>query len=94
MPTEYNGTVKRVLKSAAFGLMGASLFFVFFSMLAIPLLGAWSRLHNPNTPLQAQDIMIQPITFLRWVGLPLASAAFITCFLLGWRRFTAAERHP
>ena len=82
-----------MLQSTAFGVMGAALFFVFFSMLAVPLLGAWSRLHNPKTPLQAQDVMIQPITFLRWVGLPLALAAFIACFALGWRRFARAERH-
>lgn len=82
-----------MLKSLAFGLLGAALFFAFFSMLAVPLLGAWSRLHNANTPLQSSDIMIQPITFLRFVGLPLAAAAFVTCFVIGWRKFVRAE-HP
>jgi hypothetical protein len=61
-------------------------------MISIPLLGAWSRLHNPNTPLQAQDVMIHPIGFLRLVGLPLAVAAFLTCFVLGWRKFAHPER--
>ena len=82
-----------MLKSLAFGLLGAALFFAFFSMLAVPLLGAWSRLHNANTPLQSSDIMIQPITFLRFVGLPLSAAAFVTCFVIGWRKFVRAE-HP
>lgn len=84
--------MKLVFKSAAFGLMGASLFFVFFSMLAVPLLGAWSRLHNPNTPLEAQEVLIQPITFLRLVGLPLAGAAFIGCFVMGWRKFSRTQQ--
>lgn len=88
---DYNKNVKVVLKSLAFGLLGAALFFAFFSMLAIPLLGAWSRLHNANTPLQAADVVIRPITFLRLVGLPLALATFVTCFFLGWRKFTNAE---
>ena len=67
------------------------MFFAFFSMLAIPLLGAWSRLHNANTPLQAGDVVIQPVAFLRMVGLPLAAVAFVTCFVLGWRKFIRAE---
>ena len=89
---EYNKSVKLVCKSAACGLLGAALFFAFFSMLAVPLLGAWSRLHNPNTPLEAQDVLIQPIVFLRLIGLPLAGAAFITCFVLGWRKFSRTQQ--
>ena len=80
-----------MLKSLAFGLLGAALFFAFFSMLAVPLLAAWSRLHDANTPLQAGDVVIQPITLLRTVGLPLAAAAFVTCFIVGWRRFMHTE---
>lgn len=87
----YNEHVKLFLKSLAFGLLGAALFFAFFSMLAIPLLAAWSRLHNPNTPLESSNILVQPVTFLRLVGLPLAAAAFVTCFLLGWKRFAHRE---
>ena len=87
----YNEKVKLVLKSFGFGLLGAALFFAFFSMLAIPLLAAWSRLHSANTPLQAGDVVIQPLTLLRLVGLPLAAAAFVTCFALGWRKFVRAE---
>jgi uncharacterized membrane protein len=83
--------VRVVLKSVAFGLLGAALFFAFFSMLAVPLLAAWSRLHNANTPLQAGDVVIQPITLLRLVGLPLACAAFVTCFIVGWRKFVRSE---
>ncbi len=87
----YNENVKLVLKSLASGLLGAALFFAFFSMLAVPLLAAWSRLHDANTPLQAGDVVITPIVFLRLVGLPLAGAAFVTCFILGWRRFARTE---
>jgi len=83
--------VKLVLKSLGFGLLGAALFFAFFSMLAVPLLGAWSRLHNANTPLQSADVLIQPMIFLRFVGLPLAGAAFVTCFVIGWKKFMRAE---
>lgn len=90
-PAAYNETVRLVLKSLAFGLLGAALFFAFFSMLAIPLLAAWSRLHNANTPLQAGDVVIQPLSFLRLVGLPLAAATFVTCFVLGWRRFAGVR---
>jgi hypothetical protein len=84
--------VKLVLKSAALGLFGAAVFFMFFSMLAVPLLGAWSRLHNPNTPLEAQDVLIRPITFLRVVGLPLAGAAFVGGFVMGWRKFSRTSQ--
>ena len=83
--------MKLVFKSLAFGLLGAALFFAFFSMLAVPLLAAWSRLHNANTPMQAGDVVIQPITLLRLVGLPLAGGAFVTCFVIGWRRFAHPE---
>ena len=83
--------MKLVLKSLAFGLLGAGLFFAFFSMLAVPLLAAWSRLHNANTPMQAGDVVIQPIMLLRLVGLPLAGAAFVTCFAIGWKKFVRAE---
>ena len=87
----YNNRVRLVLKSLGFGFLGAALFFVFFSMLAVPLVGAWSRLHNANTPLQAGDVVLQPITVLRLVGLPLAAVAFVTCFAVGWRRFAHTE---
>ena len=87
----YNETVKLVLKSLAFAIFGAASFFAFFAMLAIPLLAAWSRLHNPNTPLESGNVLVQPVTFLRLVGLPLAAAAFVTCFVLGWKRFTHRE---
>jgi hypothetical protein len=91
--------VKLVFKSAAFGLLGAALFFAFFSMLSVPVLGAWSRLHNPNTPLEAQDVLIQPINFLRLVGLPLAGGAFVGGFIMGWKKFAhpaaaQVERQP
>ncbi len=81
-----------MIKSLAFGMLGAALFFAFFSMLSVPLLAAWSRLHNANTPLQAGDVVIQPVAFLRLVGLPLAAGAFVTCFVLGWRKFARAGR--
>lgn len=88
---DYNKCVKIVLKSLAFGLLGAALFFAFFSMLAIPLLAAWSRLHNGATPMQAGDVVIRPIALLRLVGLPLALATFVTCFVVGWRKFARVE---
>ncbi len=81
-----------LLKSLGFGLLGAALFFAFFAMLAVPLLAAWSRLHNANTPLQAGDVVIQPLNLLRLVGLPLAAVIFVTCFAVGWRKFMRAER--
>ena len=88
----YNTGVKLFLKSLGLGLLGASLFFAFFSMLAIPGLAAWSRLHNSNTPLQSGNVVIQPIGFLRTVGLPLAGGVFVTCFVVGWRKFSRTEQ--
>lgn len=83
----YNSRVRAVLKSLGFGVVGAGLSFSFLVMIAVPLVGAWSRLHNPNTPLQASDIVIEPFGFLRVVGIPIAVAAFIGCFALGWKKW-------
>lgn len=84
-----------MLKSLGFGIVGAGLSFSFLVMIAVPLAAAWSRLHNPNTPLQANDVVIEPFGFLRLVGIPIAAAAFAACFALGWRKFAhpAAEAH-
>jgi hypothetical protein len=88
------GNVKAALKSIGLGMVGAGLSFSFLAMIAVPLVGAWSRLHNPNTPLQASDIVIEPFGFLRAVGIPIAAAAFIACFALGWRKFAHPHPHP
>ena len=76
-----------MLKSLGFGVVGAGLTFSFLVMIVIPVFGAWSRLHDPNTPLQAGDVLIEPFGVLRWIGIPLAAAAFVACFALGWRKF-------
>lgn len=82
--------MKAVLKSLLFAVVGAGLSFSFLAMITVPVVAAWSRLHNPNTPLQSTDVVIEPFGFLRLVGLPLAAAAFAACFALGWRKFA----HP
>lgn len=74
--------------------MGAGLTFSFLVMIAVPVVGAWSRLHNPNTPLQASDIVIEPFGFLRLIGIPIAAAVFIACFALGWRKWGRPAGSP
>lgn len=71
-------------------MVGAGLSFAFLAMIAVPLVGAWSRLHNANTPLQASDVVVEPFGLLRLIGIPIAAAAFAACFALGWRKFA----HP
>ncbi|MGH9521497.1 MAG: hypothetical protein ACRD3E_03075 [Terriglobales bacterium] len=82
--------MKALFKSLGFAVVGAGLSFAFLALIAIPLMAAWSRLHNPNTPLQANDVLIEPFGFLRLIGIPIAAAAFAACFALGWRKFA----HP
>jgi hypothetical protein len=86
--------VKALLKSLGFGVVGAGLSFSFLAMITVPLVAAWSRLHNPNTPLQSSDVLIEPFGFLRLIGLPLAAAAFAACFALGWRKFARQPAPP
>lgn len=80
-----------IFKSLAFGVFGAALFFAFFGMILVPALAAWARVHNPNAPLQAQDVVIQPLVILQYVGLPLAAATFLLCSYLGHKKFSRAE---
>ena len=78
--------VTAVLKSIAAGLVGAALFFCFFMMLSIPVLTVMAKLHDPNAPLQATDVVVAPAALFRNIGLPLSALAFAVCFVLAIRR--------
>ena len=78
--------VTAVLKSIAAGLVGAALFFCFFMMLSIPVLTVMAKLHDPNAPLQAPDVVVAPAALFRNIGLPLSALAFAVCFVLAIRR--------
>jgi hypothetical protein len=82
--------VTRILKSLAFALLGAGLFFSFFMMLSIPVLTAIAKLRDPNAPLQAPDVVVAPAVLFRTVGLPLSAVAFAICFALAMKRFRNA----
>jgi hypothetical protein len=86
--------VRAVLKSFGFALVGASLSFVFLAMITVPLVAAWSRLHNANTPLQAGDVVVEPFGLLRVIGLPIAAAVLVTCFAHGLRKFSHVVNPP
>jgi hypothetical protein len=86
--------VKDVLKSFALALAGMALFFCFFMMLSIPVLSVLARLHNPNDPLQAPDVVLFPAAWFRHVGLPLSAAAFAVCFVLAMKRFRKRSSQP
>ena len=81
-----------VLKSIALGLVGAALFFCFFMMFSIPVLTVMAKLHDPNAPLQAPDVVIAPAALFRSVGLPLSAVAFAVCFVLAMKKFRAEHR--
>jgi hypothetical protein len=85
--THYNSGVKAVLKSLAAALVGMALFFSFFMMISIPVLIVWAKLHDPNAPLQAPDVVLAPGALFRSVGLPLSAAAFAVCFILAMKKF-------
>ncbi len=82
--------MKVLLKSAMLGLLGMALFFCFFMLVSIPFLGAATRLHGANTPLQAADVVIAPTPWFRYVGLPLSAAAFTVGFVFGVKKFKKA----
>ena len=88
----YNERVKIFLKSLGFGVMGAGLFFGFFSMLVFSVLSAWTRMHQENP--SVRGVMIEPLPALQYIGIPLAAATFLVCCWLGHKKFSRAERHP
>ena len=75
-----------VLKSIGLAVVGAALFFCFFMMFSIPVLTVMAKLHDPNAPLQAPDVVVAPARLFRSVGLPLSALAFAVCFVLAIRR--------
>lgn len=83
-----------ILKSLAFALVGAALFFSFFMMLSIPVLMVIAKLHDPNAPLQAPGVMLAPTALFRTVGLPLAAVAFAACFVLAMKKFRKTGGRP
>ncbi|MGZ4817327.1 MAG: hypothetical protein ACXVZJ_01805 [Terriglobales bacterium] len=76
-----------ILTSFAFALVGAALFFSFFMMISIPVLMVLAKLHDPNAPLQAPDVVLAPIGLFRGVGLPLSAVAFAACFVLAMKKY-------
>ncbi len=79
--------MKAVLKSFAFALFGTGVFFSFFMMLSIAAVNVTSRLHDPNAPLQAPDVVLAPAAWMRMPGLPLSAVAFVLCFWLAMKKF-------
>jgi hypothetical protein len=86
--------VKAVFKSLGAALVAMSLFFAFFAMLTIPVLTVIARLHDPNTPLQAPDVLLSTTRVYRYIGLPLSGLAFIIVFFLAMKKFGRQEQHP
>jgi hypothetical protein len=91
--------VTAILKSFALALAGAALFFSFFMMVSIPVLMVMAKLHDPNAPLPAPDVVLAPITLFRNVGLPLSAVAFAACFVLAMKKYrkrgsAASARQP
>ena len=83
-----------VLKSLALAAVGAALFFSFFMMFSIPVLTVMAKLHDPNAPLQAPDVVVAPLALFRLVGLPLSAVAFVVCFVLAMKRFRKNSSQP
>jgi hypothetical protein len=83
-----------VLKSIGLAVVGAALFFCFFMMFSIPVLTVMAKLHDPNAPLQAPDVVVAPNALFRGVGLPLSAAAFVVCFVLAMKRFRKGSSQP
>jgi hypothetical protein len=83
-----------VLKSLAAALAGMALFFCFFMMFSIPVLMVVAKLHDPNAPLQAPDVVLSPTALFRTVGLPLSALAFLICFVLAMKKFRKPRNHP
>lgn len=86
--------MKAVLKSLGAALVGMSLFFAFFAMLTIPVLTVIARLHDPNAPLEAPDVLLSTTTVYRYIGLPLSGFAFLVVFLLAMKKFRKQEQQP
>ena len=82
-----------VLKSIGLAVVGAALFFCFFMMFSIPVLSVMAKLHDPNAPLQAPDVVVAPAALFRNVGLPLSAVAFAVCFVLAMKKFRAEHKN-
>ncbi len=78
--------MRAVLKSFAAAIAGTALFFSFFMMFSIAATNVLARLHNPNTPLQAPDVVLAPGPWFRLIGLSLSAMVFVVCFVLTLRR--------
>ena len=81
-----------VLKSIGLAVVGAALFFCFFMMFSIPVLTVMAKLHDPNAPLQAPDVVIAPAALFRSVGLPLSAVAFAVSCVLAMKKVRAEHR--
>ncbi len=76
-----------MLKSLGAALVATGAFFSFFMMITIPVLVAIAKLHDPNAPLQAPDVVIAPVSVFRYLGLPLSAVVFAVCFGMAMRKF-------
>ncbi len=85
--------MKAVLKSLGAGVAGMGLFFAFFAMSSIPVLTLMARLHDPNAPLQAPDVLVHANFTFRFIGLPLSGVVFVVVFLLMMKRCREREQH-
>ena len=52
-----------------------------------------AKLHDPNAPLQAPDVVVAPAALFRNVGLPLSAVAFAVCFVLAMKKFRAEHKN-
>ncbi len=86
--------MKVVVKSLGVALAATGAFFSFFMMVTIAVLVVLAKLHDPNAPLQAPDVVIAPAMVFRNVGLPLSAVVFFVCFGLAMKKFRKASGHP
>ena len=77
--------MKVFAKSFVAGVIATGMFFSFLMMLVIPATALVARLHGP---LEAPDVVVSPMPFLRAFGLPLAGLVFLMTFGLSLRQFS------
>lgn len=83
--------MKQVLKSIAFGVVGAGLFSFFLMMALIPMLAVIAR-RSGN--ISQSSVVVEPGSIMYMYGLPLAVVVFAVCFVLGMRRQRRPSPHP
>ncbi len=83
--------MKVLVKSFVAGVIATGVFFSFLMMLVIPATALRARWHGP---LQAQDVVVSPMPFLRTFGLPLSALVFLMTFGLSLRQFGRRESPP